>query len=511
MAGTKAMKKRKALKRVLIVNRGEIAVRIIRALRELQIESVALYSDEDVNSPHIELADYCYHLAGRTATDTYLNCEKIIEAIKETESDGVHPGYGFLAENSEFCKMVDKETKAKFIGPSAHAMEVMGNKVTAKTLLAKNKIPLVPGCEGALTSFLELEKVAGDIGYPLILKASAGGGGKGMRIVREESELLPSYESCKREALNYFKNDEVFCERYVENPRHIEVQVLCDAYGKGVHLFERECTIQRRHQKLLEEAPSLAITEKQRKKLGELSLKIAELVDYEGVGTVEFLYDNKDNFYFMEMNTRIQVEHPVTEMITGVDLLKEQIKAAMGEPLSFEQEDIVKRGHAIELRLNAEDPDHNFTPSAGMIRKLNLPSYPFARIDTFLSTNYEPSSYYDSLIAKIIVWGPTREETLKRMASLLCEVDVSGLITNQNYLTRILAHPDFVANKIDTNFIEKHKEALSCDPRELETEEESLNFAAVASFLAASPNHLIYKDIKDEKNRWKETSRQLSE
>ncbi len=505
------MKKIKPLRRVLIVNRGEIAVRIIRALRELQIESVALYSDEDVNSPHIELADYCYHLAGRTASDTYLNSEKIIEAIKETESDGVHPGYGFLAENSEFRKMIDKETKAKFIGPSAHAMEVMGNKVTAKTLLAKNNIPLIPGCEGALTSFLELEKVAKNIGYPIILKASAGGGGKGMRIVNSDSELLANYESCKREALNYFKNDEIFCERYVENPRHIEVQVLFDAYGNGVHLFERECTIQRRHQKILEEAPSLAITEKQRQELGNLSLKIASLVNYEGVGTVEFLYDNRNSFYFMEMNTRIQVEHPVTEMITGVDLLKEQIKAAMGEPLSFSQEDLVKRGHAIELRLNAEDPDQNFTPSSGMIRKLNLPSYPFSRIDTFLSTNYEPSSYYDSLIAKIIVWGATREEALKRLSSLLCEIDVSGLMTNQSYLTRILGHPDFIANKIDTNFIEKHKESLASDPKELETKEESLNFAAVASFLAASPNHLIYKDIKEENNRWKETSRQLSE
>ena len=504
------MNKRK-INRVLIVNRGEIAVRVTRALRELQIESVALYSDEDINSPHLELADYCYHLPGKTAKETYLNCEKIIEAINETGSDGVHPGYGFLAENSEFAKMVATETKATFIGPNVDAMETLGNKVTAKKLLGANGIPLVPGCEGALTSFLELEKVAKDIGYPLILKASAGGGGKGMRIITKDEDLLPSYESCKRESLNYFNSDEIFCELYVGNPRHIEVQVLCDQHGNGVHLFERECTIQRRHQKVLEEAPSLAISEEERKKLGEISLKIAKLVDYVGVGTVEFLYDNKDSFYFMEMNTRIQVEHPVTEMITGVDLLKEQILVAEGKKLSFKQEDITRKGHAIELRLNAEDPENNFTPSAGLIKKLNLPSYPFSRIDTFLSQNYEPSSFYDSLIAKIIVWAPTREEALKRLNSLLCEVDVSGLVTNQHYLTQIINHPDFIANQIDTNFIATHHKSLLEEKSTVENPEESLNFAAIASFLAASPGHLIYKDIKDKKSRWNDTSRQLSE
>lgn len=502
---------KKTINRVLIVNRGEIAVRIIRALRELQIESVALYSDEDINSPHLELADYCYHLPGRLAKDTYLNCEKIIEAVKETASDGVHPGYGFLAENSDFVEMLTKETKAKFIGPGLKAMKILGDKVTAKELLGKNKIPLVPGCEGVLTSFLELEKVAKTIGYPLILKASAGGGGKGMRIVRKEEDLLSGYESCKRESSNYFNSDDIFCERYVENPRHIEVQILCDSYGKGVHLFERECTIQRKHQKLLEEAPSRAITQEDREKLGALSLKIAQLVDYEGVGTVEFLCDKQGNFYFMEMNTRIQVEHPVTEMITGLDLVKEQIKVAEGKNLTWEQEDLMIRGHAIEIRLNAEDPENNFTPSSGLIKKLNLPSYPFSRIDTFLSTNYEPSSCYDSLIAKIIVWGETREDALKRLNSLLCEVDVSGIITNQNFLTQIVNHPDFIMNNIDTNFIETHKKALLEERSDVENPEDSLNFAAVASFLAASPGHLIYKDIKETKSKWNETSRQLSE
>lgn len=495
----------------MIVNRGEIAVRIARALRELQIESVALYSDEDINSPHLEFADYCYHLPGKTAKETYLNCEKIIEAINETSCDGVHPGYGFLAENDTFAKMVTEETKAEFIGPNLEAMKTLGNKVMAKTLLAKEAIPLVPGCEGALTSFLELEKVAKSIGFPLILKASAGGGGKGMRIIKSEDELLSNYEACKRESLAYFNSDEIFCELYIESPRHIEVQILCDKYGNAVHLFERECTIQRRHQKVLEEAPSTVITEKQRNFLGEISLKIAKLVDYVGVGTVEFLYDNKDSFYFMEMNTRIQVEHPVTEMITGIDLLKEQINVAEGKALRFTQEDLSKRGHAIELRLNAEDPENNFTPSSGLIRKLNLPSYPFARIDTFLSQNYEPSSYYDSLIAKIIVWGSTRDEALKRLNSLLCEIDVSGLVTNQNFLTNIINHPDFIANDIDTNFITSHHKSLLEDKATVENPEDSLNFAAIASFLAASPGHLVYKDIKDSKSQWKDTSRQLSE
>ena len=502
---------KKSITRVLIVNRGEIAIRITRALRELGIESVALYSDEDVNSPHLELADYCYHLPGRLAKDTYLNCEKIIQAIKETESDGVHPGYGFLAENCDFAEMVAKETKAKFIGPNLKAMEILGNKVSAKTLLSQHKLPLVPGSDGALTSFKELEELVKEIGFPLILKASAGGGGKGMRIIRNEEDLLPSYEACKRESLNYFNCDEIFCERYIENPRHIEVQILCDEHGNGVHLFERECTIQRRHQKIIEEAPSTAITQKNREFLGEVSLKIAKLVDYVGVGTVEFLYDNKDGFYFMEMNTRVQVEHPVTEMITGLDLLKEQVMVAQGEKLRWKQEDLSIRGHAIELRINAEDPENNFTPSSGMIKKLNLPSYPFSRIDTFLASNYQPSSYYDSLVAKIIVWGGTREEALIRMKSLLCEIDISGLVTNQNFLTSILSHPEFMANRIDTNFIETHKEALLEEKTDMETEEDSINFAAVAAFLGASPGQLLYNENKDLTSKWNETSRQLSE
>lgn len=500
----------KTFNRVLIVNRGEISIRIIRALRELNIESVALYSDEDVNSSHIQLADYCYHLPGRLAKDTYLDCNKILEAIKQTKSDGVHPGYGFLAENLDFAQMVANETDAQFIGPNLKAMEILGNKITAKNLLKKNKIPLVPGCEKALGSFLELEKMVKKIGYPLILKASAGGGGKGMRIILNKDDLLSSYDSCKREALNYFNNDDIFCERYIENPRHIEVQILCDKHGHGVHLFERECTIQRRHQKIIEEAPSLAISQKDRDHLGKLSLQIAKLVNYEGVGTVEFLYDNRKNFYFMEMNTRIQVEHPVTEMLTGIDLVKEQILSAEGQKLKWQQKDIKAKGHSIEIRLNAEDPNNDFVPSTGCIKKLNLPSYPFARIDSFLSQGYEPSSYYDSLIAKVIVWGLTRDEALKRLNGLLCEIDVSGLVTNQEFLTKILNHPSFIKNEIDTNFIEKNKKSLLAEEN-ISDDTSELSFAAIGAFLAASPNHLIYKETREEKSRWNETSRQLSE
>ena len=494
--------KHKEFKRVLIVNRGEIAIRIIRALRELGMESVCLYSDEDANSSYVRLADYCYHLPGKLPGETYLNCPKIIEAIHETESDAVHPGYGFLAENLEFAKMVHEETTATFIGPNLEAMETLGTKISARKLMKESKVPIVPGCEKALENYEELAKVVEEIGYPVILKASAGGGGKGMRIVNNKEEMLSNYEACKRESLNYFNCDKVFCEKYIASPRHIEVQVLCDKYGKGVHLYERECTIQRRHQKLIEESPSLALTEKDRKELGELSLKIASLVDYEGVGTVEFIYNNSDNkFYFMEMNTRIQVEHPVTEMVTGVDLLKEQIKSAQGIPLNMKQEDVAPRGHSIELRLTAEDPKNDFMPTSGYINRLNLPSYPFSRIDTFLTENYEPPSYYDSLIAKVIVWGRNRTEALERLTSLMSEIDISGLVTNQEFLGRILKHPDFVTNKIDTNFIAQNRETL-LSTESSEGEEDDLNFAAIGAFIANHSSHMIYQNQGQNSSQW---------
>ena len=501
--------KHKEFKRVLIVNRGEIAIRIIRALRELGMESICLYSDEDANSSYVRLADYCYHLSGKLPQDTYLHCPKIIEAIKQTKADAVHPGYGFLAENLDFAKMVHEETTATFIGPNLKAMEILGTKISARKLMEENKIPIVPGCQKALGSYDELVKVVHKIGLPVILKASAGGGGKGMRIIENEEEILANYEACKRESLNYFNCDKIFCEKYIASPRHIEVQILCDKYNNGVHLYERECTIQRRHQKIIEESPSLAITDQDRKNLGELSLKIASLVKYEGVGTVEFLYDNHDNkFYFMEMNTRIQVEHPVTEMVTGVDLLKEQIKSAQGYPLQWKQEQITPKGHSIELRVTAEDPKNDFMPTSGYINKLNLPSYPFSRIDTFLTENYEPPSYYDSLIAKVIVWGQTREEALKRLASLMSEMDISGLVTNQEFLARILEHPDFIQNNIDTNFIAKNKENLLTQGENQDSKDD-LNFAAIGAFIATKPDNFVYKNRQENSSHWNNNSRTL--
>ena len=450
----------KLIKKVLIANRGEIAVRIIRTLRDMGIQSVAVYSDADVDSYHRTIADQAVRLPGRTSAVTYLNTEALINAIKISGADAVHPGYGFLSENPDFVQKVDA-TGAKFIGPSAESMRLLGDKVEAKKLMRKNKVQVTPGSEGALSSLKELSDLVKEMGFPLILKAAAGGGGRGMRVVKEESELKASYEACRREAVDYFGYPEVFAERYIQNPRHIEVQVLCDSKGNGVYLYERDCSVQRRHQKLLEEAPSMFLTVEKRKELGEIAVRAALAAKYEGVGTVEFIAESPDQIYFMEMNTRIQVEHTVTELICQKDLVSEQIKVACGETLSFNQKDLKLNGWALEARINAENPAKNFLPAPGTIKRLRLPEGPYIRVDTHIYEGYTIPPEYDSMIAKVIVWGATRMEAILRLKRALKELIIEGVPTTTKFHEAVLEQSQFLEGSYDTGFITTNESKLT--------------------------------------------------
>lgn len=447
----------KTFRRILIANRGEIAVRIIRTLRDMGIESVAIYSDADRLSAHVAMADYAIHLSGVSSSDTYLNIPAILSCIQESHADAVHPGYGFLSENSDFAEAVAKHTQAQFIGPSVEAIRLMGDKLAAKKLMQAHKIPILPGSFGEIQNLQEVEQLAKELGYPIILKASAGGGGRGIRFIHSKADIAEAYESCRREAQAYFGNPSLFCERYIQNPRHIEFQVLFDRFGHGVHLFERDCTIQRRHQKLFEEAPSRYLNSKQREHFGALAVKAASLVQYSGVGTVEFICESPEQVYFMEMNTRIQVEHPITEQITGIDLIKEQILVAAGHKLTHQQADIPLRGWSMEARINAEDPLQNFAPSPGKITHLQLPMGPHVRVDTHLYPGYEVPSAYDSLLAKVIVWGHTREEAIERLKRSLREFDLSGIQTSIKFHEALLQDEDFLKGQFSTNFVELKK------------------------------------------------------
>ncbi|MBI2601862.1 MAG: acetyl-CoA carboxylase biotin carboxylase subunit [Deltaproteobacteria bacterium] len=440
-------------KRVLIANRGEIAVRIIRSLRDLGIESVALFSDVDRQCMHVSLADFAIHLPGQNSLETYLNVPKIIRCIRESGADGVHPGYGFLAENAEFAEAIEAQTSAKFIGPSPSAIRLMGDKIGARNLMQKQGVPIVPGCDHAIAGVGELEEIAKSIGFPLILKAAGGGGGRGMRIVNQRKELADAFESCQREAQAAFGRADVFCESYLQKPRHIEFQIFCDQFGNGVHLFERECSIQRRHQKLFEEAPSAFLSKEQREHYGAIAVKAAQAAGYHGTGTVEFIGENPDKLFFMEMNTRIQVEHPVTEMITGTDIVAEQIRIAGGEPLSIRQENLSIHGWSMEARINAEDPARGFMPQSGRIKRLHLPAGPHVRVDTHLTAGYDVPSTYDSLLAKLVVWGRTREEAMARMRSSLQEFLLEGVANTISFHEALLIHPAFQRGNIHTHFI----------------------------------------------------------
>lgn len=442
------------LKKILIANRGEIAVRIIRSCRELGIRTVAVYSEIDKNSLHKELADEAICIGPAPSNKSYLNVKAIIEAACLTGCNGIHPGYGFLSENSSFAKMCD-EIGIKFIGPTYKMIELMGNKSKAKETMKNAGVPVVPGSDGLVDNVLEAIKVALRIGYPVILKASSGGGGKGIRIAYNEKELVKFYDLVRQEAKVSFNDDSIYIEKFIENPRHIEVQIMADEHGNVIHLGERDCTVQRNNQKMLEETPSEVITDKLRQKMGKITVNALKEIGYSNVGTIEYLLDKNKDFYFMEMNTRVQVEHPITEAITGVDIIKEQLRIASGEKLQYKQDDIKFTGHSLEARINAENPYKNFMPCPGEIKELHIPGGNGVRIDTAIYPGYKIPPTYDSMIAKIIVHGKDRNESISKMKSALGEFVIDGISTNIDFLYKILEDEDFISNNYDTSFIAK--------------------------------------------------------
>ena len=492
-------------KKILIANRGEIAVRVIRACRELGIKSAAIYSDADKASLHTRLADESYYIGQAPAKESYLNKEKIINLAKEIKADAIHPGYGFFSENADFISTVEKN-KIAFIGPSSKSVSLMGSKTEARKLMAKNKIPIVPGTTGSINTVKDGLKVAKEIGYPVLLKASAGGGGKGMRKISSPDEFESAFESTKREALKSFANDEIYIEKYIENPRHIEVQIFGDKHGNYVHLFERECSIQRRHQKIIEESPSSFVDEETRSKITISAIDAAKACGYYNAGTIEFLMDSDKNFYFLEMNTRLQVEHPVTELITALDLVKEQISVAFGNRLSFNQKEIKINGHALECRIYAEDSFNNFLPSTGMILNYLPPSGPGVRVDSGFDNSSEITVYYDPLIAKLVCWSENRQSAINRMLRALSEYIIGGLITNISFLKIIVDHPSFRKGNININFLNDDfmtKLSSSEGNGEVnEIEKIAAIFSALLKSKSVSNNHQVIKTQKS--NLWQD-------
>lgn len=444
------------MKKVLIANRGEIAVRIIRACREMGIKTVAVYSEADQEALHVELADEAYCIGPKLSKDSYLNFSNIISVAKLTGCDGIHPGYGFLAENASFAELCE-EVNIEFIGPTAAAISKMGTKDVARETMRQAGVPIVPGSDGIVADEVEGLEVAKQIGFPVIIKATAGGGGKGIRVARNEEELVKGIKITQKEAAAAFGNPGVYLEKFIEEFRHVEVQVLADKHGNTIHLGERDCSIQRRMQKLLEEAPSPALTPELRKEMGEAAVKAAEAVNYRGAGTVEFIFDHiNKKFYFMEMNTRIQVEHPVTEMITGIDLIKQQLLVAAGEKLAFKQEDIKINGWAMECRINAENPEKNFMPSPGKVTMYMAPGGFGVRVDSAMYPGYSIPPYYDSMVAKLIVHGDTREEAVARMKRALGEFIIEGVNTTIPFHSNLMDHEVFKSGDFDTKFLEKY-------------------------------------------------------
>lgn len=446
-------------KKILVANRSEIAIRIMRAARELGIKTVAIYSDVDANAIHTKYADEAYPLGGNHPKETYLNIKKIIDIAKKANVDAIHPGYGFLAENPSFAYACEKEN-IKFIGPSSKVIELMGNKIIAKKTVESIGGPVVPGTQNAIRDLDLAKKIAREIGYPVLIKAAAGGGGIGMKIVNSEEELESAVRQAESVAGSAFGDSSVFIEKYITHPRHIEIQILADEYGNVVHLGERECSIQRRHQKLIEEAPSPIVTAELREKMGSIAVKIAKSIGYTNAGTVEFIYSD-GKFYFIEMNTRIQVEHPVTEMVTGIDIVKTQILIAAGEKLPFKQEDIKLNGHAIECRINAEDPENNFVPCPGKLKGYRSPGGVGIRVDSGVFTSYSIPPYYDSMISKLIAWGRDRHEAIMRMRRALYEYIIVGVKTNIPFHKAVLHNKEFVEGNLSTHFLEEQKNILN--------------------------------------------------
>ncbi len=442
------------LKKVLVANRGEIAVRIMRACREMGIRTVAVYSEADKDSLHRKLADESVCIGPARSGLSYLNVKNLIEAACQTGADSIHPGYGFLSESSSFAKMCN-EIGIKFIGPSSEIIELMGNKSKAKATMKKAGVPVVPGSDGLVNSLEEAKKISKKIKYPVIIKASAGGGGKGIRIAYSEEELIKAYDIVKQEAKISFNDDSIYIEKFVENPRHVEVQILADEHGNVVHLGERDCSIQRRNQKVLEETPSMILNDKTRKKMFDVTVKAVKEIGYSSAGTIEYLVDKNLDFYFMEMNTRVQVEHPITEAVSGVDIVKEQLRIAAGETLSISQKDIHFTGHSMECRINAEDPEKNFMPCPGLITGLLIPGGNGIRVDTAVYAGYRVPQTYDSMIGKLIVHGKDRAEAIAKMKSALGEFIVEGINTNTDFLYKILDNENFKTNNYDTSFIKR--------------------------------------------------------
>ncbi|MGH9430680.1 MAG: acetyl-CoA carboxylase biotin carboxylase subunit [Terriglobia bacterium] len=464
--------------KVLVANRGEIAVRIMRTCREMGIQTVAVYSEADRNALHVRYANEAYPIGPAPSVESYLRIDKILAAAKRSGAEAIHPGYGFLSEKPEFARACEAE-KLVFIGPSARAMELMGSKTAARRALMDANLPVVPGTDRDLRSFDEARTVAAKIGYPVMLKASAGGGGKGLRRVANAEELESSYRTARSEAQNAFNDPSVYIEKYIERPRHIEIQLFADTHGNVIYLGERECSLQRRHQKLMEESPSPVVDAALRARMGEAAVKIGTLAGYTNAGTVEFLVDANKNFYFLEMNTRLQVEHPVTEAVTGMDLVKEQLRVAAGEPLSVKQDQVHLRGAAIECRIYAEDPENNFFPSPGLIRGLRVPVGFGLRDDSGVYEGWRVPLEYDPMLSKLVAWGNDRPEAIARMRRALDEYDVSGIKTNIRFFRRILDHPDFIKARFDTGWVGRLMQGMPKDQANIDSE------ATVAVILAA--------------------------
>jgi acetyl-CoA carboxylase biotin carboxylase subunit len=467
----------RSIKKLLVANRGEIAIRVMRTCRELGIKTVAVYSDADRNALHVRYADEAYRLGPPPSRESYLLADKIIEICKTHNVDAVHPGYGFLSERSEFAIKLD-EAGIIFVGPSAESMDLMGSKIASKQAVEKFGVPLVPGLKEAITDIEAAKLVAVEIGFPVLIKASAGGGGKGMRIVNGVDEFEPQMHMAQSEALSSFGDDSVFIEKYVAAPRHIEIQLMADNHGNVCYLFERDCSIQRRHQKLVEEAPSAVLTPELRKQMGEAAVNVAKAANYSGAGTVEFLLDEKLNFYFLEMNTRLQVEHPVTELITGLDLVKEQIRVAEGHPLSFTQDDLKINGHALELRVCAEDPMNNFLPDIGTLSTYRVPQGPGIRVDDCMEEGMEIPIHYDNMVAKLIVWADTRDNAIDKMKRAITEYRISGVANTLQFGYWVMENEHFISGNFDTKFIDNYFKPEYLQSKEDQTLEEALGLIA---------------------------------
>ncbi len=497
------------IQKILVANRGEIAVRIIRSCRESGIKSVAIYSEPDRTSMHVRYADEAWLVGAGPSGQSYLNIPKILEIAKNSGVDAIHPGYGFLSENADFAEQVRK-AGFTFIGPDAEAIRTMGDKMRARALMLEAGVPVVPGSDKLTDNESEVLQIAEKIGYPVMIKASAGGGGKGMRLVSKPEELVQAVKRAQSEAANAFGDDSVYMEKYLKSPHHVEVQILGDEHGNIVHLYERECSVQRRHQKVVEETPSPFITEEVRHAMTDRAVAAGKAVNYTGAGTVEFLVDADQNFYFLEMNTRLQVEHPITERTTGIDLVKAQITIANHQPLPFSQKDIKKMGHAIECRIYAEDPEHNFMPGAGRVLNITEPLGLGVRTDGYIYEGYEITVFYDPLISKLIVWAQNRDEAVARMKRALFEYKITGVKTNIRFLERIMNTPEFVEGRYDTHFIENNKAYLihgtQCQSRDPECEDLTLIMAYI-EHQSQYDKQLKFSMNHQKKSNWKEYGR----